>query len=230
LRTSQLAIVKYGFMQVTEALSLRTPVLAVYHDGPRWLRHTPRFCHNFVYVASDADTGPQIAAAAHKLMDTDKEEMKPIHTTVFAAAQEAARFLEKLYVRGLRDTTAECAERGFSQQRVAAALEELEHGGQVSIRSLRCIRVMASIGTEQKEVFALFCRYTVAGEQRTARLKGTVYYLTGRPRPDPNNSAHPDRRTLYVSPDRRVVLEAMPQKDDGGVLSHARSGLEGAKL
>ncbi|WP_431567291.1 hypothetical protein, partial [Novosphingobium sp.] len=117
LRTSQLAIVKYGFMQVTEALSLRTPVLAVYHDGPHWLPLAPFCCRKFVYVASDADTGPQIAAAARKLMDTDKEEMAPIHTTGFAAAQETARFLEKLYVRGLRDTTAECAERGFSQQR-----------------------------------------------------------------------------------------------------------------
>ncbi|MGH8883715.1 MAG: hypothetical protein ACRDYX_00775 [Egibacteraceae bacterium] len=223
LRRSRLAIIKYGFAQLTEALALRTPVLAVYYGGPRWLGHTPRSCHKFVHVTSDDDTGPQVATAARKLMDTDPEEMAQIHTGGFAAAEETARFLEKLYVRGLRDTSAECAERGFSQERVATALEQLERCDHVSVQALRCTRVLPTF--EDPEVFALLCRYTAAGEQRTARLKGTVYSSTERARSDPI-TVHQDRRMRYVSPDRRVVLEAIPQGADVGASSDpARSVL-----
>ncbi|MGH8883710.1 MAG: hypothetical protein ACRDYX_00750 [Egibacteraceae bacterium] len=217
LHTSRLAIIKYGFKQMTEAMSLRTPVLVVYHDGPHWLQYTPIDCHKFIYVTTDADTGPEVAAAARKLMDTDKEEMAPIHAGGFAAAEETARFLEKLYVGGVRDTSAECAEHGFSQQLVTAALVKLEHCDHVSIQSLRCTQVMPLL--KDPERFALFCSYTAAGQQRTARLKGTVYSSTGRARSDLATSADQDRRMLYASADRRVVLELM-SRGTGGAVAH----------
>lgn len=208
LRISRLAIIKYGFKQMTEAMSLRTPVLVVYHDGPHWLQYTPNDYHKFIYVTTDADTGPEVAAAARKLMDIDKEEMALMHAGGFAAAEETAKFLEKLYVGGVRDTSTECAEHGFSQQRVAAALVQLEHCDHVSIQSLRCTRVMPLL--EDPERFALFCSYTAAGQPRTARLKGTVYSSAGRAQANTTTSAHQDRRMLYASADRRIILEAMP--------------------
>ncbi|MGH8883712.1 MAG: hypothetical protein ACRDYX_00760 [Egibacteraceae bacterium] len=229
LRRSRLAIVKYGFMQVTEALSLRTPVLAVYYGGPRWLYLTPDSCRKFVYVASDADTGPQIAAAARKLMDTDKAEMAQIHTTGFDAAEQTARFLEKLYVRGVRDTSAECAEHGFSHERVTAALTQLENCGHVSIQSLRCTRVMSV--SEDPATFVLLCTYDAAGKRRAARLKGMVYSSPGAAQADTTGAAHKSGRMLYTSPDRRVVLKEMPQQAAGAASSsRAQSGLQGVRV
>ncbi|MGH8900023.1 MAG: hypothetical protein ACRDZ4_24065, partial [Egibacteraceae bacterium] len=135
-----------------------------------------------------------------------------------------ARFLEKLYVRGLRDTSAECAEHGFSHERVTAALTQLENCGHLSIQSLRCTRVLPTF--EDPEIFTLLCRYTATGEQRTARLKGTLYSSTGKARFGPADLVDQDRRMLYVSPDHRVVLEAIPQGADVGLSSsRAQAGL-----
>jgi hypothetical protein len=206
LRMSRIAIVKYGFMQVTEAISLGTPVLAVYYDSPHWLKYTPIRNRPFIRVTS-GNSMEETIAAVEQLMDIDGRELVDVHTGGFDAADEAARFLEQLPGRGRRDTLADCADKGLSLDRMTTALTELENGTPVTMRSLHGMRVTSS---RQQEVYALVSNYTAAEHQRVARLKGSVYGPAGGAGSDAAASAAAGRQVLYSSADDRLLLEAIP--------------------
>src|SRR5262245_66670249 len=93
VQLSRLAIAKYGYMQVSECLALRTPVVAVYHEGNTWVDRLPVRCQRFVWPTREADD--RAIAAATRLLHTDPGEMDDIHNGRFGAAAETAGYLER---------------------------------------------------------------------------------------------------------------------------------------
>ncbi|OLT35189.1 hypothetical protein BJF79_07040 [Actinomadura sp. CNU-125] len=94
LRRSKLAIVKHGFMQITEAVSLGTPVLSIRHNGPEWMEYTPEFFHQFAAVTSGSDLS-EVLSEVERLLALPPDEVAKVHSGPFRAAEQAAAFLEQ---------------------------------------------------------------------------------------------------------------------------------------
>ncbi|MEM9554442.1 MAG: hypothetical protein AAGC60_09295 [Acidobacteriota bacterium] len=73
LAVADLAVVKYGFMQVAECLSLGTPALATFHAGPRWAEFLPAASRRVLYATDEATATPEVVAAARRLLRVGAE-------------------------------------------------------------------------------------------------------------------------------------------------------------
>ncbi|TDC50230.1 hypothetical protein E1281_22355 [Actinomadura sp. KC345] len=201
LRRSQLAIVKHGFMQITEAVSLGTPVLSIRHNGAEWMAYTPDFFHQFVAVTPGDDLNKTLAEIG-RLLALPPEEVAKVHSGPFQAAEQVAAFLEEAHAAGRRDKEEECEARGFTFGRVTRALRHLVGPEVSSVHTLRATRINAS---RQRDQYALYVGYTANGTDRSARLVGTLYSFPGAAH-GPYAADHANDRSLYTSPDGRIVL------------------------
>lgn len=146
---SRLAIGKCAFMQIAEAIALRTPFVGVRFDRYFDPAELPAACARFVHATSSPDADRAAVAAARRLLATDPAEMARLHDGRTGAAARAAAFLESVARRPPRDATAECRSLGFKEALVAAAL------GAGDVAALRCTRIRSEPG---REVFSLACR------------------------------------------------------------------------
>ncbi|HBY92992.1 MAG: hypothetical protein M5U01_14960 [Ardenticatenaceae bacterium] len=205
LELSRLAIVKYGFMQVSECLALRTPVIVVYHEGPTWLEYLPEACRPFAHVTSLSEADAATIAAARRFLSNEKAEMDGVHSGELGAVAKAADFLERLPRDRLRETSRECFARGFTPGNIQAALRRQVQGQAVMLRALRSTRLRRMADSQ---LHALLCRYTVAGEERVARLWGRLYDSGEAARADGESAVRSERQVLYFSAAERVLIEA----------------------
>ncbi|MBD2896927.1 hypothetical protein amrb99_58790 [Actinomadura sp. RB99] len=201
LRRSKLAIVKHGFMQITEAVSLGTPVLSIRHNGPEWMEYTPEFFRQFAAVTSGNDLAETLSEI-ERLLALPPDEVAKVHSGPFHAAEQAAAFLERAYAAGRRDKQEECEARGFTPGRVARALRHLVGPEVSSVHTVRATRINVS---RQRDQYALYVGYTADGTDRSARLVGTLYSFPGAAH-GPCASDHTDDHSLYTSPDGRIVI------------------------
>jgi hypothetical protein len=198
-----LAVVKYGFMQVTECLALRTPVICAYHEGATWLNLLPKACQSFVHVADQDAADPATLTAAETLLDVRDEAMRSIHDGGFDAAAQAADFLESLPAEVPRDAWTE-ALATFPEKQVRAAVRASTGRRSVGVLLLRGMRIRS---LEGEEVHALICRCTIQGTERLLRLWGRRYASRQRARRALRAARRSRRCVLSGSARRRVLIE-----------------------
>jgi len=202
---SRLAVVKYGYMQVSECLALRTPVIVVYHEGPQWLKHLPEVCRRFVHVTSSAQADVATEAAFRRLWDLPAVHLADIHTGPLQATAMAAKFLERLSRVPPRNPWPECVELGFREEHVVTSLRALHPGLTVTLRRLRSMRLRE---LPESALSSLVCAYTVDGEPRCARLWARIYQSSEAMDADLRAGEPRGRRVLYSAPASRLVVEA----------------------
>jgi hypothetical protein len=202
---SKLAIVKYGFMQVTECLSLRTPVIVGYHEGPTWLNLLPESSRGFAHVTSADFADDATLDAAQRFLGLPPDAMDAIHDGRFAAAAQAADFIEQLPRTPRSDTTAECLEQGFTRQALVAALRSAFPDHSVALGALRSMLLRER---PDHDTFALLCDCLVDDQQRAVRLWGHRYASEGGLVQEAQAAAEQGRKVLHVSAADRVLIEA----------------------
>jgi hypothetical protein len=204
LALSRLAIVKYGFMQLTECLSLRTPAVVVYRGSAPWFEHLPAECRGFVHVAPRPRADAATVAAALRFLGTDRAEIPRFHAGPLDAAARTAAFFERVAGRPPRATTAEVVGLGFGREAVAAALAPRHPGETVTVDRLRATR-LRYLG--EAEVYALLCVYRAGGERHAGRLWGWRFAGAAAARAFRTAAAAERREVLHRSPDGLVLLE-----------------------
>jgi peptidoglycan/xylan/chitin deacetylase (PgdA/CDA1 family) len=96
LQLARLAIGKCAFMQVTECLSLHTPIVGYEFAGQFSLRMLPPVCRRFSHSTRQTVAGAETLAVARHLLDVPPDEMRSVHDGSLGAAEKAAGFLEAL--------------------------------------------------------------------------------------------------------------------------------------
>ena len=203
IELSRLAVVKCGFMQVTECLALRTPVICAYHDSATWLRWVPRAYLPFVHIADHDEADRATLAAAARLFDVPERAMYSIHDGSFDATASAADFLEGLSAEQRPETWTETVDV-FPETQVREALRTAVGGQEVSLLLLRAMRLRT---LPREEVHSLVCRCRVDGGERFLRLWGHRYASGRAAKLAQREAVRSGRHVLFASPRRRVLIE-----------------------
>lgn len=177
LANAQLAVVKYGFMQVSECLCHQTPAIAMYHEGPRWTEFLPPLSRRFLHVADEPEASIENVARAQDLLRTEPDAMAEVHDGRADGLTRAADFLETVPRLGRSGFGADVDALGFAPSRVKQALLRRAHSrGQsapvVAIHALRALRVRCPA---EVELYLLLCHVELDGKSSWQRLWGLKY-------------------------------------------------------
>ncbi|HEX4966716.1 MAG TPA: glycosyltransferase [Thermoanaerobaculia bacterium] len=203
---ARLAVVKYGYMQVTECMTLRTPAVVVYRGSVPWLRQLPPGFEPFLHVVQPGAASREAVGGAHRLLALDRSTMPAAgHAGCAGAAAMAVRFLEKLE-RASSEIGEACSQLGFTLERASAALACRHPGRKVEAGQLRALRLRT---LPCCDLYSLACNYRLNGSERSARLWGRLYETPGRARADFRRASTPSsgRHVLFFDPDTRVLFE-----------------------
>ncbi len=206
LQLARLAIVKCAFMQVTECLSLRTPLIAYYYPGDFTLDYIPPVCRLFAHATTNTEADDETLYAATKFLALPSDAMNAVHNGQFDAISKAADFIEALPLVPRAETMDDCARLAFTPTRVAAALQAQVGCAELQVRQLRGSRLRV---LPQQEIFALTCGYARDGASGFARLWGRRFQSAQAladeaARARATNSG---RRLLYESSDECILIE-----------------------
>jgi hypothetical protein len=210
LERSKLAVVKYGFMQVSECLALQTPVIVVFHEGPTWLESLPEASQQFTWVTTHPEADYETVEAAARFLSLDPGAMNEIHTDGFGAAADAAAFLEEIPLKPRSGTEAECELLGFTQAAILPALRQWFPDSELSLHLLRATRLRI---TPEYQLYSVVCGFSANGSKQFARMWGRLYGSPQAAFADIQAATQPGsgRRPLYSSPEECILLE-----DDNG--------------
>jgi hypothetical protein len=206
LEQSRLAVGKCAFMQVTECLSLGTPIIGFYFEGCFTLDYIPVGCQRFVHATANHDADEVTLAATHRLLRLAPGEMAAVHDGRLDATSKAADFLEALPREPRPGNTADCARLGFTDALVGAALDANHPGQLITLRTMRASRLRVM---RDQDIYSLVCRYSVAGREHFARLWGRIFLDAGaaEAEADAVTASASGRRLLRVCPAERIVIE-----------------------
>jgi hypothetical protein len=209
IKLSKFAVTKCAYMQVTECLSLGTPVIGYFYPGYFPLNFFPNEVRRFVYVTDKLDSNREMVAVAKKYLNINPEELLSVHNGELSGLSNAADFLEDLPRLRHQEKTVSAAQLGFSKKRMKAALRRLDHtlNEKIEVRQIRSTRLRFL--KNYHSIYSVLCDYSVGGEQRYARLWGHTFptliqaileiktLLYGKSR----------RQFLYFSPASRILIE-----------------------
>ncbi len=227
LQLSRLVIGKCAFMQVSECLSLHTPILGFAFPGQFALRWVPAVCRRFSHSTTETTASEETLAAARRLIEVQPEAMRAVHDGTLGAAERAADFLEALPGEP-RKSVGEACERAFRQryertsspararawQRrrlsdevIRAALARVHPEAEIAVREVRfgLIRRLE----QGEEICAATASYTADGTQRFQRLWIRLFS-------NPQGLQHSvrlarapgsERRLYLVRPEQRFLIE-----------------------
>jgi hypothetical protein len=200
------AVTKCGYMQVTECLSLHTPVVGVYYPGYYSFEHLPRALRQFTHAAIQPEADESTLAAARRFLEMDPDELNAVHTGRWGAAASAASFVENLPRSPRAGTQAETARLGWTASRLSAALRRLEPGGQPEILFVRSAILRTF---PDHELYIVVCVYRVGQERRCARLWCRLFRSSLAALAEARRAQQPasNRRLLHVAPLSRRVIE-----------------------
>lgn len=207
LELSRLSVVKHGFMQVSECMALRTPVIVVYYEGPRWLDILPADCRPFAFFTSNAEADPVILEKARQFLNMDSIEMSAVHNGEFGAAAKSADFLEAFPLKQREGTWRECSKWGFTKARIFTALENLHPGKKVDLFLMRCMRLR---NLTAYKIYSIICGCTIDGKKQFTRLWGRVYdsQKAAEKNFQKEYSRDPKRQVYYFSAPDLLLVEA----------------------
>ena len=167
LQESRLVIGKCAFMQVSECLSLRTPIIGFHFQGDFHLNFIPGKCRRFAHMTSDTAADERTVARARRFLDLTPADMRVVHDGRLGAADRTVTFLEELPKTPRTGTTAECAALGLSRELMLKAIAPAYAGSDVEIVAVRMSSLRQS---KRQRVFTVLCRYTVDGQPEARRL------------------------------------------------------------
>lgn len=165
LRESRLVVGKCAFMQVTECLTLRTPIVGFHFQGDFHLGLIPEVCRPFAHQTPDAGADDETVARARRFLDLAPDEMLAVHDGGLGAAARTVAFLESLPRAPRTGTLAECAADGIDPEAIGRAIAALEPGAQLS--GLRATRLREPRG---QRLDAVLARGRVDGRDVVHRL------------------------------------------------------------
>jgi hypothetical protein len=206
LQLSRLAVGKCAFMQVTECLSLRTPIIGFYFQGDFSLNFIPFRCRSFAHSTSHREADAATVAAARRFLNLTKDKIRAIHNGEFGAAARAADFLESLALRPRQNTWDGSGPFEFSEPIIRVALGSFRADDGLIVRQLRamCLRILPG-----HRMFSLVCRYTVDTDEQFVRMWGHIFSSRRAAEAEWNKARAPGsgRYVLYYSRQNRMLIE-----------------------
>jgi hypothetical protein len=193
LALADLAVVKGGFMQLTETLSLGTPVIAFWYELDYASAQLPDVLRSATHVTVQAEADGATLAAATAFLRLPKDGIA-VHDGTSGAAAKAADVIEALPRTPRRDTSADAARLGFTERRMRRALRRL--GGGRAVPVVHQTRAGHLRTMPDHELYSVLCDCTVDGSRRVERLWGRVYGIPVAPAA--GGQAPPPRRVLYA--------------------------------
>jgi len=206
LQIARCAVTKCGYAQVTESLSLGTPVVALYYPGFFSLDALPPVMKAFSHATTSSEADPATVSAARRFLRTDAAALRAVHDGGLGAAARAADFLQALPRAPRADATPESAKLGFTPKRIRAALLALTpHSAPV----VHEVRAAALREFSDHTIYVVGCRYSVGGAARFVRLWGRRFTSPRALIAETRGAAagDPRRRVLYASARDRTMLE-----------------------
>jgi UDP-N-acetylglucosamine:LPS N-acetylglucosamine transferase len=171
LELSALSVVKHGFMQVTECLALRTPVIMVYYEGPRWLDLLPVECRSFVFCTEKEQADSAVLEKALQYLNLGSTEMAKIHDGKFDAAARSADFIESFPLKPRQETWKEF-QAGFLENYFFPIVGNLHPGKKVNTFLLRYMKIRDLPGYR---MYSILLGYYLDKKKRFARLWVRTY-------------------------------------------------------
>jgi hypothetical protein len=207
LQLARLAIVKCAFMQVTECMSLRTPVVGYYYVGDFAIQRLPDLYQSFAHMTTSTEADEATVAAARRLLRVEPEAMTVIHDDELDARGKTATFLESLARAPRRTPWTECSKLGFTKERVCAALDTLNDLS--DLVNLSHLRASYLRGMPDQVVFSLLCDYSIDGNRRFERLWGRLFRTSEAAEIELGKAQSLDsrRQLLYASTTDRILIE-----------------------
>jgi hypothetical protein len=206
LQESRLVVGKCAFMQVSECLSLQTPIIGFYFQGDFHLDLIPDECRPFSHMTADSTCDDETLERARHFLELTPLEMRAVHDGGLGAADRTVAFLERLPKTTRAGTMSECAGHGLSSGLLHTALSPSNPGSDVRIVDVR----MSLLREFKRQVlFAVLCRYTVDGKAEARRLWFRRFKDVDELHSELDRALVPDaRRTvLYQSIPDRALLE-----------------------
>jgi hypothetical protein len=176
LKLARLAVTKGGFMQVTEALSLHTPVVGYWYDDDYPAAQLPDVLRAFTHPTVRADADEATVRAARTFLRME-DGARAVHDGRLDAAAKAADFLEAVPPTPRRDASPEAARLGFTAVRMERAIRRLEPRGRLVIQQTRASHLRSM---DAHDLHSVVCEYSLDGEARFVRLWGRTFHT--RPR------------------------------------------------
>ncbi len=206
LQLSRLAVVKCAYNQVVECLSLGTPVIAYYYVGDFTLSYLTPECQAFAHSIPSVEADEKTVSEARRLLNLRPSEITSVHDGEFGAVAKAATFLEALPRAPRQDTWQECALRGFTRERLEAALATQYPHSALTLQQLRTTRLRVM---SDQEIYSVLCRFEADGQPQFARLWGRVFKTTAGAQAEIARAAQPGtwRKPLYTSAPERILIE-----------------------
>ncbi len=249
LQLSRLVVGKCAFMQVSECLSLHTPILGFAFAGQFSLRMVPAVCRQFSHATSETAASAETLAAARRLIEVEPEAMRAVHDGTLGAAERAADFLEALPGEPRRDVGDACnralrqyyarttspgraagaaswGRRRLAEEMVRAALARVHGEAEIAVREVR-FGLIRTIGREEEHIIAVTVSYTAGGTRRFRRLWLRLFSSPRRLRHSVRQARSPgsERRLYLVRPEQRFLIEEdrgealLPALDSAAVTS-----------
>lgn len=247
LQLARLVIGKCAFMQLSECLSLHTPLLGFLFANQFSLRKVPAVCRQFSHETSETAASAETLAAVRRLLAVEPEAMGAVHDGTLGAAGRAADFLEALpgasrrhvgdaceralrrhYERTLSPARAAVAapwgRRRLTDEMIRAALARVEGEAEVAVREVR-FGLIRTLGRGEENIFAVTAHYTAGGEPRFRRLWLRLFDSPqGLERSVRQARAAGSERRLYLArPTQRLLIEEdrgealLPSLDESSV-------------
>ena len=228
LQLSRLVIGKCAFMQVSECLSLHTPILGFAFPGQFALRWVPAVCRQFSHSTTETAASAETLAAARRLIEVQPEAMRTVHDGTLGAAEQAADFLESLpgaprgnvgeaCERALRRhyerTASPRAAAGWGRRRLTdevfrSALARVHPEAEIAVREVRFGHIRA-LGRGEENIFAATASYTADGARRFRRLWLRLFSSPQGLEHSVRQARSPgsERRLCLVRPEQRFLIE-----------------------
>jgi hypothetical protein len=168
LERAQVAITKFGFMQVTEALSLKTPIIALYYPGYFLLESLPKLAREFIFVVENPND-PSAISAFSKFMEIESNSLAILHNGSFNGMCKAADCLEEQIV--FSDKTSHISEAGFNFGLLEKAVSNLENQ-QIAIEMIRGFYLR---GLPTQVIYSIVCHYRKDEQHKVVRMLGHQY-------------------------------------------------------
>lgn len=169
IKAARLAICKYGFMQVSECLSLQTPVIAVYHEGPCWLDALPKACRPLTWWTAQAEADPETVSAAKRLLATTSAEAQALHSGGFDAVGQTVEFVESVAGKPPQYGWGEAEALGFGESAIGGALRRRFGTHDVKVAKLRAMLLREWPGGQ---IYCIVCQAVLGGRREWVRLWG----------------------------------------------------------
>jgi hypothetical protein len=206
LQVAHCAVTKCAFMQVTESLSLHTPVIGYYYSGYFSMNDLPKVFKKFTHATRTPVADEVTVRAARRFLDMDPEKLRLVHNGDQGGAAMAATFLEKLPRLPRQGTDKESARLGFSKSHLIKALTNLEAYGRPAIEQVRCSGLRSM---PDHEVYILTCAYRINGNRGFVRLWGRLFRSPTSLLAEARRARQPgsNRQVLYSSWRHRMLIE-----------------------